>query len=118
LTGNALEVFRSAWRQRCSRILGFQSSAHRGNNAYGTFGRTSEDRAAELCRWMYRSPGFRRGSGSSAFSNPMRPQQTACYIPEAADPQKRVSSDDVFVDSRGLLCLIDRMSGLTILERT
>jgi hypothetical protein len=36
----------------------------------------------------------------------------------AADPQKMVSSNDAFVDSRGLLYLIDRMSGLTILERT
>jgi hypothetical protein len=36
----------------------------------------------------------------------------------SAAPPKRVSSNDVFVDSRGLLYLIDRMSGLTILERT
>jgi hypothetical protein len=52
------------------------------------------------------------------FSNPMRPRQTACYLPEAAEPPKRVSSNDVFVDSRGLIFLIDRVSGLTILERT
>ena len=51
------------------------------------------------------------------FSNPMRPHQTACYMPEAADSQKRVSSNDVFADSRALLYLIDRVSGLTILER-
>jgi hypothetical protein len=61
---------------------------------------------------------FSQGLRIIDFSNPMRPHQTACYIPEAADPQKRVSSNDVFVDSRGLLYLIDRMSGLTILERT
>jgi hypothetical protein len=61
---------------------------------------------------------FSQGLRIIDFSNPMRPQQTACYIPEAADPQKRVSRNDVFVDSRGLLYPIDRMSGLTILERT
>jgi len=61
---------------------------------------------------------FSQGLRIIDFSNPMRPHQTACYIPEAADPQKRVSSNDVFVDSRGLLYLIHRMSGLTVLERT
>jgi hypothetical protein len=61
---------------------------------------------------------FSQGLRIIDFSNPMRPRQTACYIPEAADPQKRVSSNDVFVDSRGLIYLIDRISGLTVLERT
>ena len=61
---------------------------------------------------------FSQGLRIIDFSNPMRPHQIAYYIPEAANPQKRVSSNDVFVDSRGLLYLIARIGGLTILERT
>jgi hypothetical protein len=61
---------------------------------------------------------FSQGLRIIDFSNPMCPRQTAHYVPEAADPTKLVSSNDVFVDSRGLLYLIDRIGGLTILERT
>ena len=61
---------------------------------------------------------FSQGLRIIDFSNPMRPRQTACYMPEPAAPDKRVSSNDVFVDSRGLIYLIDRIGGLTILERT
>jgi hypothetical protein len=38
-------------------------------------------------------------------------------VPDPADPKKRVSSNDVFVDPRGHIYLIDRIGGLTILER-
>ena len=61
---------------------------------------------------------FSQGLRILDFSNPTRPRQTACYMPEPAAPDKRVSSNDVFVDSRGLIYLIDRIGGLTILERT
>jgi hypothetical protein len=46
------------------------------------------------------------------------PMQWAEVAFAAVDPQKSVSSNEVFADSRGLLYLIDRISGLTILERT
>ena len=61
---------------------------------------------------------FSQGLRIIDFSNPMRPRQSAYYIPDAADEAKRVSSNDVFVDPRGLVFLIDRIGGLTILERT
>jgi hypothetical protein len=38
-------------------------------------------------------------------------------VPDPADETKGVSSNDIFVDTRGHLYLIDRIGGLTILER-
>lgn len=59
---------------------------------------------------------FAQGLRFVDFSNPMAPRETAHYIPDAPDGA-RVSSNDVFVDERGLVFLIDRIGGLTILER-
>jgi len=41
----------------------------------------------------------------------------AHYLPEVPQGSSRVSSNDVFVDDRGLIYLIDRGRGLSILER-
>jgi hypothetical protein len=60
---------------------------------------------------------FSQGLRIVDFSDPMRPRQTAYYVPDAADATKGVSSNDIFVDARGHLYLIDRIGGLTILER-
>jgi hypothetical protein len=60
---------------------------------------------------------FSQGLRIVDFSDPMRPRQAAYYLPETADQTKRVSSNDVFVDARAHLYLIDRIGGLTILER-
>ncbi len=43
-------------------------------------------------------------------------REVASYMPEPA-PGKRVCSNDVFQDERGLIYLIDRFRGLHILER-
>lgn len=60
---------------------------------------------------------FSQGLRIVDFSDPMRPRQTAYYVPDAADEKRGVSSNDIFVDARGHLYLIDRIGGLTILER-
>jgi hypothetical protein len=60
---------------------------------------------------------FSQGLRIIDFSNPMRPRQTACYIPEAVDPRKGSPATTCSPIHGGLLYLIDRMSGLTILER-
>jgi hypothetical protein len=39
-------------------------------------------------------------------------------MPDPAPGQSRVSSNDITVDDRGLLYLIDRVRGLSIVERT
>jgi hypothetical protein len=51
-------------------------------------------------------------------ANPHAPREVAHFLPEPPAGQARVSSNDVEVDGRGLLYLIDRGRGLHILERT
>ncbi|MBN9081064.1 MAG: hypothetical protein BGP04_22555 [Rhizobiales bacterium 62-17] len=58
---------------------------------------------------------FAQGLRFLDISNPMQPRETAHYIPDA--PGRRVSSNDVFMDDRGLVYLLDRVSGLSIVER-
>jgi hypothetical protein len=59
---------------------------------------------------------FAQGLRIIDFSNPMSPKEVAHYLP---DPPagKRVCSNDVFQDDGGLIYLIDRINGLSILER-
>jgi hypothetical protein len=60
---------------------------------------------------------FSQGLRIVDFSDPMRPREAAYYVPEPAARATRASSNDVYVDQRGLIYLIDRIQGLTILER-
>ncbi|MDB5601210.1 MAG: hypothetical protein JWN71_3254 [Xanthobacteraceae bacterium] len=61
---------------------------------------------------------FSHGLRFFDISNPMAPRETAHYIPDTLAGAKRVSSNDVFQDDRGLVYLIDRLGGLSIVERT
>jgi len=49
---------------------------------------------------------------------PHAPKEIAYYLPDVPQGSDRVQSNDVFVDSRGLIYLLDRVRGLNILERT
>ena len=49
---------------------------------------------------------------------PRAPREVAHFVPDPAPGAERVSSNDVFVDDRGLIYLIDRVRGFHILERT
>jgi hypothetical protein len=54
------------------------------------------------------------------FANPHAPKEVAWYMPDpSTDPraQGRVQSNDVTMDSRGLIYLLDRIGGCHILER-
>ena len=51
------------------------------------------------------------------ISKPHAPREVAHFLPEPPPGHSRVSSNDVEVDDRGLLYLIDRGRGLHILER-
>jgi hypothetical protein len=51
------------------------------------------------------------------IANPHAPREVAHFQPPAPEGHARVSSNDVCVDNRGLLYLIDRGRGLHILER-
>ena len=50
--------------------------------------------------------------------NPHAPREVAHFLPDVPQGSKRVCSNDVCYDDRGLMYLIDRDRGLHILERT
>jgi hypothetical protein len=59
---------------------------------------------------------FSGGLRAVDFSDPLRPKETGFFIPDKAKPKVNVQSNDVEVDSRGLVYLLDRNIGLDILE--
>jgi hypothetical protein len=52
------------------------------------------------------------------ISNPHALREVAYYMPDVPPGAERVTSNDVFVDARGVIYLIDRNRGLSILERS
>jgi hypothetical protein len=60
---------------------------------------------------------FAQGLRVIDIANPHAPREVASYVPDVPNGSQRVSSNDVFVDERGLIYLIDRIRGLHILER-
>jgi hypothetical protein len=60
---------------------------------------------------------FANGLRIIDIAKPHAPKEVARYVPDPAGGAERVSSNDVFVDEQGLIYLIDRIRGLTILER-
>jgi hypothetical protein len=64
---------------------------------------------------------FARGLRIVDIANPHAPKEVAWYMPDPAagyGEEARVQSNDVTVDDRGLLYLLDRIRGCHILERT
>ncbi len=51
------------------------------------------------------------------ISNPLAMRQAAWWMPDVPSGAQRVCSNDVYVDARGLIYLVDRNRGLSILER-
>jgi hypothetical protein len=60
---------------------------------------------------------FAHGLRIVDIAQPHAPREVAHFLPAVPEGQSRVSSNDVEVDDRGLLYLIDRGRGLHILER-
>jgi hypothetical protein len=63
---------------------------------------------------------FAHGLRVIDIANPHAPKEVAWYMPDAAKgcgDEMRVQSNDVTVDSRGLIYLLDRIRGCRILER-
>jgi hypothetical protein len=60
---------------------------------------------------------FAHGLRIVDIKNPHAPREVASFMPPVPEGSDRVSSNDIFVDARGLLYLIDRKRGLHILER-
>ena len=60
---------------------------------------------------------FANGLRIIDISNPLSMKQAAWWMPDVPTGAQRVCSNDVYVDHRGLIYLIDRNRGLSILER-
>jgi hypothetical protein len=60
---------------------------------------------------------FARGLRVIDVRNPHEPREVASWLPDVSTGSLCVSSNDVTVDDRGLIYLLDRLRGLTILER-
>ena len=60
---------------------------------------------------------FAQGMRIIDIGNPQAPREVAWYMPDPAKGATRVSSNDITVDDRGLFYLIDRVAGLSIVER-
>lgn len=60
---------------------------------------------------------FAQGMRIIDIGNPQAPREVAWYMPDPAKGATRVSSNDITVDERGLFYLIDRVGGLSIVER-
>jgi len=61
---------------------------------------------------------FAHGLRVVDIADPHAPREVAAFVPPAPEGAERPCSNDVCVDARGLLYLIDRARGLHILERT
>jgi hypothetical protein len=61
---------------------------------------------------------FAHGLRIIDIARPHAPREVAYYMPDVPQGSARVQSNDVTVDERGLIYLLDRVRGLHILERT
>ncbi len=60
---------------------------------------------------------FSHGLRIIDIANPHTPREVAHFMPDVPSGSDRVQSNDVTVDDRGLIYVIDRLRGLTIVER-
>jgi hypothetical protein len=61
---------------------------------------------------------FAQGLRLMDVSDPFQPREVGHYLPAPPPGAERASSNDVTVDQRGLIYLVDRVRGLDILETT
>lgn len=59
---------------------------------------------------------FAQGLRLVDFADPYAPREVGHYLPEPAAGAERPSSNDVTVDDRGLVYLVDRVNGVDIIE--
>ena len=59
---------------------------------------------------------FAQGLRLVDVADPFKPQEVGYYQPDPPDGFERASSNDVTIDDRGLIYLIDRQRGVDIIE--
>ena len=61
---------------------------------------------------------FSGGLRTVDIADPLLPRELGAFIPEPAKGQQVPQSNDVDLDGRGLIYLVDRLNGLDVLEFT
>jgi hypothetical protein len=61
---------------------------------------------------------FAQGMRLVDFADPFAPVEVGHFLPDAPEGEPRCSSNDVTIDDRGLIYLVDRIHGVDIIERT
>ncbi len=61
---------------------------------------------------------FAQGLRLVDIGDPYQPTEVGYYVPDLPDGYERVSSNDVTMDERGLIYLVDRQRGVDIIETT
>ena len=61
---------------------------------------------------------FAQGLRLVDVSDPFRMKEVGYFVPDVPQGFERVSSNDVTIDSRGLIYLVDRQRGIDIVERS
>jgi hypothetical protein len=59
---------------------------------------------------------FAQGLRLVDFADPFSPHEIGYFVPEAAPGADRPSSNDVTIDNRGLIYLVDRVRGVDVIE--
>lgn len=59
---------------------------------------------------------FAQGLRLVDFADPFAPKEVGYFVPDAAPGADRPSSNDVTIDKRGLIYLVDRVNGVDIIE--
>jgi hypothetical protein len=59
---------------------------------------------------------FAQGLRVVDYADPFAPTEIGHYLPDAAPGADRPSSNDVTIDSRGLIYLVDRVNGVDVIE--
>jgi sugar lactone lactonase YvrE len=63
-------------------------------------------------------PGFLGGLRAVDFTDPFDPREVGYFIADPGAGRKTVQTNDVDVDDRGLIYVLDRFQGLDIVEFT
>ena len=59
---------------------------------------------------------FAQGLRLVDFADPFAPKEVGHFVPDAAPGADRPSSNDVTIDARGLVYLVDRVNGIDVIE--
>ena len=59
---------------------------------------------------------FAQGLRLVDIADPFRPKEVGHYLPDPQPGAERASSNDVTIDERGIVYLVDRLGGVDIIE--